>query len=507
MLDKKLNGSFRDFYMCFLVVYMIVREVLPLQFLINNIFVSVFVFLVGFFLIVWDLFTDKNCLKCKPIDFFAVFIIICVISSIINYRYGIGSNIKCIAAMVLEYFIFFPMGFKESKERTIKKLLNTLTITMFVFVCVSGLMYFFSIDYYAFSHIGSGDQGFDTTWGRLWGVFGDPNVASYISLVSLFSSVYFMYVYKKVWAYILYGINVVFQMLFVMLSASRSGLLIMVLAPIASALYLFLCNFKTSKKRAFVGILAVITAAAVLYGGYYGLKKTMPYVKAAVLDTVGVSGRKNVNSLYAALYKAGGVEIINTDADNIDSEIEKIENIENIDKIDPNIKAEIEEIVRKDTKEDYSNGRFERWKAGLAVFKTTPIIGTSPRNSVAIAQERTPDTVMGQYGFVAHNAYLEVLVNSGILGAIAMFSAIIYIAVLFLKAALKNGFNLEVYIAFLCFLTVAAGAFFVSDVFFIFSISSLLFFYLLGYLYGYAKTEDNGILYKIFSSFIKVKSK
>ena len=45
MLDKKLNGSFRDFYMCFLVVYMIVREVLPLQFLINNIFVSVFVFL------------------------------------------------------------------------------------------------------------------------------------------------------------------------------------------------------------------------------------------------------------------------------------------------------------------------------------------------------------------------------------------------------------------------------------------------------------------------------
>ncbi len=498
MLSKKINEACRDFYMCFLVVYMIVREILPLQFLINNICVSVFVFLVGFLLIVWDLLTDKNCLKCKPVDFFAVFIVICVISSIINYRYGIGSNIKCIAAMVLEYFIFFPMGFKDNKERTLKKLLNILTITMFVFVFVSVLMYFFSIDYYAFSHIGSGDQGFDTTWGRLWGVFGDPNVASYISLVSLFSSVYFMYVYKKVWAYILYGINIVFQMLFIMLSSSRSGLLIMVLIPIASAVYLFLCNIKTSKKRAFSSFLVAITAVAVLYGGYYGLKKSMPYVKAAVLDTVGVSGRKNVDSFYEAFYKACGVEIINTDENDIDS---------NIENMDPNIKAEVEEIIRKDTKEDYSNGRFERWKAGLAVFKTTPIIGTSPRNAVSIAQERTPDTVMGQYGFVAHNAYLEVLVNSGILGAVAMFSAIIYIAVLFLKAALKNGFNLEVYISFLCFLTVAAGAFFISDVFFVFSISSLLFFYLLGYLYGYAKTADNGILYKIFSSFIKVKSK
>ena len=497
MLSKKTNEACRDFYMCFLVVYMIVREVIPLQFLINNILVSVFVFLVGFLLILWDLFMDKNCLKCKPIDFFAVFIVICAVSSVINYRYGIGSNIKCIAAMVLEYFIFFPMGFKENKERTLKKLLNVLTITMFVFVFVSVLMFFFNISYYASSPVRSGVQGFDIDWGRLWGVFGDPNVASYISLVSLFSSVYFMLVYKKVWAYILYGINILFQMLFVMLSLSRTGLLIMVFIPIASVFYVFLCNIKTNKKRAFSSILVAITAVAVLYGGYYGLRKSMPYVKVAILDTVGVSGRKNVDSLYESFYKACGVEIINTDDDNIYS---------NIDKIDPNIKAEIEEIIRKDTKDDYSNGRFERWKAGLEVFKTTPIIGTSPRNAVAIAQERTPDTVMGQYGFVAHNAYLEVLVNSGILGAIAMFSAIIYIAVLFFKAALKNGFNLEVYIAFLCFLTVAAGAFFVSDVFFIFSISTLLFFYLLGYLYGYAKTGDSGILYKIFSSFIRVKS-
>lgn len=494
MLSKRVNEACRDFYMCFLVVYMIVREILPLQFLINNIFVSVFVFLVGFLLIVWDLFTDKSCLKCKPIDFFAVFIVICAVSSVINYRYGIGSNIKCIAAMVLEYFIFFPMGFKENKERTLKKLLNILTITMFVFVFVSVLMYFFSIDYFVYSHIGSGDQGFDTTWGRLWGVFGDPNVACYISLVSLFSSVYFMHVYKKVWAYILYGINILFQLLFIMLSSSRSGLLIMVLIPIASAVYVFLCNIKTSKKRAFGSILVAITAVAVLYGGYFGLRKSMPYVKVAILDTVGVSGRKNVDSFYEAFYKACGVEIINTDDNNIDP-----------DK-DSAIKAEIEEIVRNDEKEDYSNGRFERWKAGIEVFKTTPIIGTSPRNAVAIAQERTPDTVMGKYGWVTHCAYLEVLVNSGILGAILMFSAIIYILVLFLKAALKNGFNLEVYIAFLCFLTVAAGAFFVSDVFFIFSISTLLFFYLLGYLYGYAKTGDGGILYKIFSSFIRIKS-
>ena len=144
---------------------------------------------------------------------------------------------------------------------------------------------------------------------------------------------------------------------------------------------------------------------------------------------------------------------------------------------------------------------------GIEVFKTTPIIGASPRNAAEIAKERTPDTVMGKYGWVTHCSYLEILVNTGILGTIAMFGALIYIAVLFLKASAKKHFDISVYIAFLCFVTVAVGVFFVSDVFFVFTINALLFFYLLGYLYDFAKENDEGIVNALSKRIFSPKSK
>ena len=538
-VNNNIKNVFSIAYLCFMVVYMIVREVLPLNYLIDNVFVSVIVFFMGFALVLWDLLTERNCLKGRAIDFFIAFIIISVFSSIINYKYGIAANIKCIAAMVLEYFVFFPNGFKENSTKTLKIILNTLIITLFIFNTISVGMYFFSIDYSVFFHF-TRDQGFDRLWGRLFGIYNDPNVACYISLVAVFVSVYFMYKYKKVWAYILYSINIIMQMLFVTLVLSRSATLIILVVPFISALYPFICYIKTNKKIAFSSLLLAVVVSAALYGTNTAIKKGVPYVKAALLNSISVSAREKVVTAYDKMYLAGNIKIFNIednhvakDSENSDqepggeqdktvevAEDEDIHISENTNQgavhalnnsmpqktEDSKIKVEVEEIERNDKKEDYSNGRFDRWKGGIEVFKTTPIFGTSPRNAILIAKERTPDTVMGKYGWVTHCSYLEVLVNTGILGAIAMFGALIYIAVLFVKAALKKGFDLKLYIVFLCFITIAVGVFFVSDVFFVFTINSLLFFYLLGFLYDSSEPDQNGIAYKVFNRLKKVKN-
>ena len=208
MLTKNINfkEAVKNVYLCFMVVYMIVREVIPLQFLIDNVLVSVAVFALGFVLVLWDLLTDRDCLKGRPIDFFVAFILISVISSIVNIKYGVASNIKCIAAMVLEYFVFFPQGFKGFNKKTLKLILNTVIITLAFFIVISIGMYFFSIDYVVFEDY-IRDQGFDNTWGRLFAIFNDSNVISYLSLVSIFASGYFIYLYRKLWAYILYGLG------------------------------------------------------------------------------------------------------------------------------------------------------------------------------------------------------------------------------------------------------------------------------------------------------------
>ncbi len=499
MMLKKIQGAqdhLRTWYMCFLVVYMVVREVMPLQILINHTVLSVAIFGVGLALIAWDLLTERDCLKGRVIDWLVAFLVIAVLSSLIHFRYGVASNIKCIVAMVLEYFVFFPMGFKKNAKKTLSCILDTLIVTVFVFVLISVLMYIFSIDFSIVSQFGSGDQGYDNTWGRLWGVFGDPNVTCYFSLTTVFASVFLMCKRKAVWAYVWYGINILVQMMFMMLSLSRSGLLLIFVIPVIAALYLFLSFIRSNKRRAFGSAVAMVLAGAVLYGGYFGLMYGMPYVKAAVLNSVGESGRLAVENAYEDVYTFLGVELIGL-PEKPDVEVKP-------DVPSDSDKVEVEKIDRKDDKEDYSNGRFARWKGGIEVFKTTPIFGTSPRNAVAIAKERTPNTVMGKYGWDTHCSYLEVLVNTGILGAVVMLGCLLYIAVKFLIATVKNGFDSHVFIAFLSFVTIAAGAFFVSDVFFVFSINALLFFYLLGYLYRHT-ADEKGYLAKLFELLVKGK--
>lgn len=485
----KLKDMAQNFYMCFMVVYMIVREVVPLHFLIDNIILSTFIFMAGFLLILWDLLTDRDCLKGRAIDFFAAFLLISVISSIINYKYGVTANIKCIAAMVLCYFVFFPMGLKKDTKKTLHLMLNTLIITLFIFVIISIGMYLFTIDYTVESDVLSGVQGFNTTWGRLWGVLSDPNANSYIALVSVFASGYFMFAYKKIWAYVLYGINIFVLMSFIVLSLSRSAYLVMLIMPVVSAVYLFLAYIKTNKKRAICSVAFMAAVSVVLCGFYFGLKKGMPYVKTALLNAVGVQGREKVVTAYDRMYQACGMKILNIDKNHI------VQGGDN----DIDIIIEVEEIDRKDQKDDYSNGRFDRWQAGIEVFKTTPIIGTSPRNDIAMAKDRTPETGKAKYDWVTHCSYLDLLVNTGVLGFAVMMGCLLYLAILFLKAAVKKGFDIQVFIAFLCYISVAAGIFFISDVFFLFTINALIFFYLLGYLYNYIGVLSEGILYKCFA--------
>lgn len=481
-----LKGKFATIYLTFMTVYLIIREVTPLQFLIQSTVVSTVVFLFGFAVIIFDLLTDANCLKGRAVDFFAAFIIICTISCIINYKYGITDNIKCMAAMVLEYFVFFSAGSQNARKKNLKIILNALIITAFVFIFISVLMYLFSIDYQILTSRTAGDQGFDTTYGRLWGVFADPNVISYISLVSFFASFYLMYNQKKLWSYILYGINALFQMIFIMLSLSRSALLIMIAIPIISSIYPFISFLKKDIKKALCSILVTVLLSCTLYGFYYGLNLSMPFVKSAILKNVSVDGRKAIVTAFDNFYLSGGVKILNIE----DNHTPEGEN---------ELPTDVEEIVRKDNKDDYSNGRFARWNGGIQVFKTTPVFGTSPRNAVAIAKEKTPDTVMGKYGWVTHCSYLEIPVCSGILGTVALFGAFIFVAVSFIKSSLKRAFNHHTYIVFLSFITIAAGVFFVSDVFFVFTINSLLFFFLFGYIYGDSQDDKNGIIFNFFN--------
>ena len=66
---KRINlNSMNMVYICFMIVYMAIREVLPLNFIVSNALLSATIFAVGAILIGMDLLTSRNCLKGKTQD-------------------------------------------------------------------------------------------------------------------------------------------------------------------------------------------------------------------------------------------------------------------------------------------------------------------------------------------------------------------------------------------------------------------------------------------------------
>jgi O-antigen ligase len=75
---------------------------------------------------------------------------------------------------------------------------------------------------------------------------------------------------------------------------------------------------------------------------------------------------------------------------------------------------------------DFTGGRIPIWRAALARWAEKPWLGTG---------YRTTPTLQGMDGFEAHNVYLSVLVEMGVLGA-AVFAALLF---MILRAAPRMG--------------------------------------------------------------------
>ena len=108
-----------------------------------------------------------------------------------------------------------------------------------------------------------------------------------------------------------------------------------------------------------------------------------------------------------------------------------------------NIGVRIEELLailsgNDDGTEDVS--RFILAAAGLEWFKSSPIIGYGIKNFMVLSEKTIFE------GFYAHNNYIELLVDVGILGLITYYSSYVY---LFRKRRLLDNYSKHWLVAFL----------------------------------------------------------
>ena len=498
--NEKVRNNIRLAYMCFIMVYMAVREVTPLQFLIDNILVSAAVFAVGFALILWDLLTDRRCLSGKGIDLLVLFLVICGVSSLLNIKYGIGGNVKAIGALVLQYFLFFACGTgrsDEDKKRELTALSRTICIVWGLFAAISIHMYVFNVEYVVIGGSwGIATQGFSTEYQRLWGIFQDPNYASFISIATIFASIYLMMARKKVVSYILGALSIVVQLSYIVLAGSRAARIFLLASSLLLGVYWFVTTSGKNIKKILLGAVATVLCFVVTVAAFTAFKYALPMYKNALRDMTS-DGVQYVAEAYDYFYKVGqvpmyGEQVTPNDPEDPDDPDEPGAGI--IDRTDLD-------------KEDPSNGRFKRWKHTVQIFLKSPIYGTSPRNVAAFAEEHAPDTLMALYGIAPHNGYLDVLVGTGALGMLTLLSFLVWMVVIIVKKMFRSPRNLIFAFSAATVFVFAGAAALISDVYMVFTLGSVFFWTLMGYAVNEEKNERESLILKLFNSiFCKKKA-
>lgn len=424
---------------------------------------------IGGMLLLWDLFTQRRLFKATGAVWLLGFIGAILLSSIINIRYGFTENIKTTVWACIIMLVLYPYAYSQSKDsmiRQIKVIANLLGFITLICASISFYQYLCQISFtLRLSDDPACRQGFME--GRLFGVFTDPNYASILMLCAIAFSLIYIFNSKNLLIKILHIINIILSFIYVILADSRTAHIVMTLAiAISLSFALYRVFFAKKLKRLlalFLGILIGVSSSVIIFVTTGPLKYNLGYLPEIVLQL--------------------------TDPSHTEGPLKPIDD------------------SRPDVGEnkDVSNHRFEIWSDAIALWKATPLVGTSPRNHLDFADEHLPDSFMVEHQYSTHNGYLSVLTYTGILGAIAVIgfivSYLIYLSKKIFHCSRKYSTSIAMpLLSIIIIITIAA--FPMMMIFFLNTARECIFWLSLGYLIALMKMpedppEKTPVLYRI----------
>lgn len=512
---SKRYGVVQKIYISVLLVYLAARNVMFMNDVVSSDIWTVALFAVGLALAVVRIFSNPRCLAAPQMDFILVFYLVTALSCIVNVKYGIVDNVKALAFMFLFFFFWFPLSATDREERsaTLRHIASTLCCIYFVLTFLSIIMYLFAIDYEVVGGVwGETNQGFSERYMRLWGVYHDPNYAGAGCISTIFAAIYLCKTSKKRLVRVLSGVNIALQMIYISLSGSRASAIVLMCATACYCVY----STMGAKKAVWVGkaklwcrtIVASGVLVVVCFAVLQSFLYLMPYVQKAsyaLPDQV----IKGVCGAYESIYERSGLTFLAEDSLAIKLKLSDSNLIGEADEESetPDVDTQVSPIKRTDAEKfdaDISNGRFVRWSHMIQVFTKAPILGTSPKNVSAFAQEHCPDTQMAKYNMAAHNSYLEVLAATGLVGMAVIIALFVCSFITIIKKYVLFDADENFILATVICLTHALVGVFISDLFFLFTIGSNLFWMSLGFaVHGGVKSEKVSYLYRIVAKVLK----
>lgn len=491
---KERFYSVRFIYFCLLLVYTLCREIVPIYDIVNGELISYLFFGTGILLILSAFIIDYKSFFKRQSLIMLSFIAVCILSSLINIKLGLIDNLKAIGWMTIYFFVAFFCATTPQKNssRYITVITSIIVIAMGIFVVFSLPMYLYNIDYTYYNFNAAqitSNQGFSLEYVRLWGIFNEANRGAVYSLIGLASAVYLFITKKRVVVRIFTAIAALSFLVFIVLSQSRTALLIS-LVTCAWCTFYFVFKFLSNKtiRKLVLSILATFASVIVFYSIFSILQFTLPYIKQMVYSNTSFNTLVSIHRAYDNVYQETSLNIIDGfwDDEFIKEHYNSNSSSDEQDDKAPgspqDTTLEHEELQRPDVNKDnnITNGRIKRWKDGLQIFTKTPIWGTSPRYVSNYAKIHCPETYIAKYDYVVHNGYLEVLVGTGILGFLPILLILLSTIFISVKKFINFKFDSKFMFMTLIAITFLCMSVLQTEVFFILTFGGSLFWYSLG---------------------------
>ena len=446
LIGKVPIEKFRSAYLTVLLVCLCARNIGVYAFLPSFIDISVFsgLAIVGFFIFFLELMR-------KDIDFhltdnllLTFFIGTLILSSIINFRYGIFQNIKeCIWTIIS----FFVVGFCCNRKNNlftvsrVVKIQNIIIIFWFamsllsVFTALFQIGHVFHIKEISWIAVGIAEN-------RLFGVFVNPNSASIVSVIAiLFSTFQIFYNSKGSLNRIFNMVSIAIQLVYISLSESRGSYMVCLFLGFVLA---FLFSYKIFKFEGFYGILVSFCTASIFT---LALFCTMNLITKFFSVIPSFSSDVEVLSRYGCSSRIG----------------------KRSDYVNNN---------------DVSNSRFNIWISAWEIFKNNWIFGVTPGNILTYAKSVMPETFMAVRGYKrVHSIWFGIPLYTGICGTFCMFGFFIKKIFDFYENYKKIGIGRSAPVLNLCvlvFVCVLIYGFVESEVLFVNSVCSFVFWFFIG---------------------------
>ncbi len=506
---ESLYNSIRIVYIITVIIYALARQnITALQPYLMSDLLNVAVIGIAGVLVCWDVFVFKNIWKTKYIWLLAAFAGFTVISSIVGFKYGYIENLKTLANIFIQFCLLYVVGLSKDRkglEKEVGIIITAVSVAWAIAVCASLFMYFADITYtqnrYLWGETSEIVQGFvrehmGAVVMRLWGVFVDPNFASAVCIAIIALSFFVAVTTKNKILRAFHIVNIILQFLYIVLSNSRMGLLILCLAVFAGVWYYSFLYIKNKTwhiiAKELISVVLAVLCVGICYLSVQVTKTVLPYVRLGIeyIEEILEEKPTQIDEITSSdieettLYEASTEEATTEDPVSEEATSQE-ENTEGVTTEETTTEEKtIEKLDRQDVavKSDVSNGRFGLWMEGIStVFRQNILFGVGPRNYHTVANEIDPEMRISS-GYSIHNSFVELLMGNGIVGTLMLLLFLVFCAKDAVVVRYKNtrkaksvGFLM---ISVLCLL---ACGMFIACLFYTLSGATIILFTALGY--------------------------